>query len=242
MSATALLGVAAGTALIRGEMGLVHRVTIETTPCSSMVRLAILMAGRTRRWLQRRRTVRAVAVSARLIGVRTDGCDVNTLRLVMAAHATRGTDREVGPEAMAVLARRWLRDADRIDDVQRRRDLAVAAATEIDRWRCEAGLAVTVPAGHVGDLDMCAMPRTVAHGPPDGRHVLGHAHRPRVATRGHDQGNQDNSDHRVVPTGWHIRHGIALNGWRLDQPGGCGLPPTPPTAWQVTHSFSPAPP
>ncbi len=34
-----------------------------------------------------------MAVSARLVGVRTDGGDVKTLRLVVAAHAVGGADR-----------------------------------------------------------------------------------------------------------------------------------------------------
>ena len=35
--------------------------------------------------------------------------------------------------------------------------------------------------------------------------------------------------HGRDPIGWHIRHGIAPSGSLLDQPAGCGLPPTPPT-------------
>ena len=48
--------------------------------------------------------------------------------------------------------------------------------------------------------------------------------------------------HQRAPSVWHIRHGIAPSDTRLDHPGGCGLPPTPPTRWHCTHSASPAPP
>ncbi len=76
---------------------------------------------------------------------------------------------------MAVLARRRLHHAERVDSVQRGRDLTVAAAAQIDWWRREASLAVTIAARDVGAFDMCAVPRTLAHGPPDRGNVIGDA-------------------------------------------------------------------
>lgn len=223
-------------------------MTIEAAARARVLGLVLLVARRARWHLERWRSVRAMAVSARLICVRADSADMEPLRLVVAAHAARRADREVAAEAMAVLTGGHVRHPDRIDGVERSGDLAVAAAAEIRRRRLEAGLAMAVRARHVRAIDVRAMPSALAHHAPLDRDMLWHAAVFPSTARCEDRdrchrAEQHRARHgRADPIGWHIRHGIAVSGCRLDHPSGCGLPPTPPTAWQLTHSCSPAPP
>lgn len=142
-----------------------------------------------------------MAVAARLVRVRTDRSNVTTLRLVVAAHAVRGANREIRSEAVAILARGQLRSAHRVHAMQRRWHLAVAAPAQIRGWAREARVAVTIPARDVGALDMGAMASALADRPPDRGNVLGDARRSRVATCGSNQDEYQDADHRVVPMG-----------------------------------------
>src|SRR4051812_34218841 len=87
--------------------------------------------------------------------------------------------------------------------------------------------------------DVHGVTRALAHLVPLDGHVLRST---RAFAAARDEENDDEREPHRAPTGWHIRHGIVDSGWRLDQPAGCGLPPTPPTLWHCTHSCSPAPP
>ncbi len=200
--AASLLCMTSRAALVGGKLRLVHRVTIEASPGAGVPRVVILVTARARGRLQRRRTVSAVAITARLICVRADRRDMDALRLIMATHARRRTNGEIGSEPVAVLARRRFYDAEYVDSVQRSRHLTVAAATEIDWRRCEAPLTMTVAARDIGTLDMRAMPGTLAHGAPNFRHVLWNTVRPGLAARGDDQHEREDAYHqRLAPTG-----------------------------------------
>ena len=94
-----------------------------------------------RRRLQRRRSVRAVAVGARHGAMHADRVLV-VLRLIVAAHAVRARDRLVAPEAVTVLADRCACSA-----VQWRRDNGMAASADLRRRLREASIAVTFGAG-----------------------------------------------------------------------------------------------
>jgi hypothetical protein len=193
-------GVAAHAALVGGSLGLVHRVTVEAATYPRMLGLVILVTRGACRRLQRRRPVSAMAVAARLIRVCTDGGDVDTLRLIMAAHAGRGTDRQILAEAVTVLACGRLDDADHVGAVQRSRDLAMAAAAQIDGRRHEPCL-VTVATRDVRTVDVRAMAGAVAHRAPDRWHVLGDPARPCVAARGHHDAEHHDAEHQRAPTG-----------------------------------------
>ena len=118
------------------------------------------------------------------------------------------------------------------------------AGGRIGRRLGEAGVGdlVAVDALDVAVDHVDPVAEALAHDAPGRRHVLGVL--AGAAARGEHQRehHQQARLHGVPPAGWHIRHGIAPIGCRLDQPGGCGLPPGPPTLWQPTHSCSPAPP
>ena len=91
---------------------------------------------------------------------------------------------------------------------------------------------MTIAARDVVVTDVHLMSRGLAHFAPRCRHVVGTAALAWVRARGNrserDDARQCAQRHRE-PTGWQSLQGIADIGSWLDQPGGCGLPPTPPT-------------
>jgi hypothetical protein len=184
---SALPGMAARAPGIRSERGLVHRVTVETTAYSGVARVVVAMARRAGRRLERGRAMRPVTVTARLFGVRADRSDVKPLRLVVASHAARRADREIGTETVAVLAGGLVRDADRIGSVQWRRDLAVTLRAEIRGRRREPRVAVAVATRDVRALDVRLVTGTVPDRPPRLGDVVRYARRPPVATRRDDE-------------------------------------------------------
>jgi hypothetical protein len=213
-----LLRVAASAALIGDEIDLVHAVAVETAAGAGVTRVLVGMTGGAWFRIERRRRVRAVAVAARLIGVRADRV-VPALRALVTAHAGRC---RAGPEAMAVLTARLVRSL-----MQGRHHVRVAALAQLCGRLREAALAVALRALDLADV------RDVARAGGDvtirGRDLLRRTMLARARARD-EQRDQDDPDHGRDPIGWHDRHGIAETGKRLDQPAGCGLPPTPPTA------------
>jgi hypothetical protein len=149
-----LVRVAPLAGAIRDERGLVHRVTIETAAGAPVLGLRVLVTGRALANVERRRLVRTVAIAARLIAVCADRRNVEALRLLVATHAARRANREIGAEAVAVLTGRRLTDADRIDRMQRCLHAGVTRRAQICGGHREAGVAVTVPARHMGLRDM----------------------------------------------------------------------------------------
>jgi hypothetical protein len=122
--------------------------------------------------------------------------------------------------------------------MQRRHNIRVAELADLGCRFREAALAVTLGALDLTDVD--DVPRTRGNIVIRRRHLLGRTMLARTRA-GDEQCEHDDADHGRDPIGWHSRHGIADSGKRLDQPAGCGLPPTPPTAWQLTQSDWPAP-
>src|SRR5688572_23274241 len=99
-----------------------------------------------------------MTIAAGLICMCTDRPNVESLCLVMTAHAARRSDREIGSEAVTVLARRRLGNRDRITWMEWGEDLTVALPAQIRGWRSEAGLTVTVAAWHLCAIDVGLMP------------------------------------------------------------------------------------
>lgn len=211
-----------------GRRRLVHAMAVEAAVRTGMGGLLRRVAGRAGFRLERRRAVRPVAVAARLIGVRTDGA--SALRMTCEARLRRVM---IGSERVAVAA-----VGAAADRVQRRLHRSVAARADLERGRREAAVAVALRARDLADV--CDVAGAVLHAEIRDRHLLGKAAIARTAAR-HQHDEDREPDHGREPIGWQSRHGIAASGIRLDQPGGCGLPPTRPTAWQPTHSFCPAP-
>src|SRR5688572_17308539 len=86
------------------EEGLVHLVAVEAATRAGVVRLLLVrVALGTRLRGERRRLVRAMAISTWLIGVRADGLHVPALGLLVTAHARRRLHRGVLAEAVAAL-------------------------------------------------------------------------------------------------------------------------------------------
>ncbi len=238
--------VAALAPRIGHQLRLVHRVAVEAAPRTRVPRRRVLLvAARARPRLERGRLMRAVAVPARLIGVRADGDRVQALRSLVAAHAARRPHRQIRAEPMAILAPRRLRHADRIRRMQRRRRRRVAALADVRRRRGERRVAVAISTRHARAVDVHAVAGTVSHLAPHARHVRRLANRSArsaVAAPGDPDGDPpgdpdrdpdhnpgrdpDPHDanapphHRTSPPAWHIRHGVADSGCRLDQPGG----------------------
>lgn len=233
-------GVASRASSVGDELRLVHRVAVETAARAAVSRLPLLVTGCA--WLghQRRSCVCAMAVTARLIGMRTDG-DVSTLRRCVTAHARRRRPARVGAKAVTVLAEGARLEAQRIVGVERRRLRAMALLAQICGRLVERGT-VAALAGQVELADVCGVARAGAHVPVRLGDVLRRARAPVAACSEHEQRDREEASHRRAPSGWHIRHGIDDSGSSLVKPGGCGFPPTPPTAWQPTQSCSPAPP
>lgn len=161
MQLARLARMTAHAAGIRGTVGLVHLVAVETPAQTGVARLLLGVAARALLRLKRRRVVRPVAIRARLIGVRTDG-GVSALRTVMAAHARRG---RTGAERMTVAAAGRVLTA-----VQRRHHARVAALAEVRGRLREAVLAVTRRARDLADVR--DVPGARRHGLVRRRHLL----------------------------------------------------------------------
>jgi hypothetical protein len=181
-----------------------------------------------------------MAVATGLVAVRTDRGNVEPLRLLVTAHARRGTHSEISAEAVTILTCRRLRHPERIRLVQGRLHRAVTPLAQVRRGHGEAEVPVAIATRHVRLTDVDRVAGAGPHVLPGRGDVLRWrvlASAVAVAGREHERDREqaDAADregaapHRA-PIGWHIRHGIAVSGCRLDQPGGCGLPPTPPTA------------
>ena len=167
-----------------------------------------------------------------LVGVQADGGHA-ALRLIVTSQA-RGRRARLLAERVAVLARRHRRTA-----MQRRRHGGMTRLAQ-PRGRRRKRIAVAVGARHLAEVR--GVPGAVAHLAVRGGHLT---RRSRLAARAarcdRDRCDGEPPDHGFDPIEWHIRHGSAVSGSRLDQPAGCGVPPTPPTLWQPTHSDWPAP-
>jgi hypothetical protein len=149
-----LLRVAARAALVRGGAGLVHAVTVDATARAGMPRLLLRVAFRARPGIQRRRSVRAMAASTRLVGVQAHRVH-GALRLVVAPHA-RGGFSTLLAEGVAVLAGRRGSSA-----MQWRCDGRVAPFAQLGGRRCELAVAVAVGTRHLADVRRMA--RAVAN-------------------------------------------------------------------------------
>jgi hypothetical protein len=232
----------------RDRFLLVHRVAIDAAVETCVLGLPPAMAIRASSPLGGRLAVWLVTATAVFVGVNADCSDV-PLFLLVTAHAVPRRDREVRAVAVTIRAARRAGKGRRIFMVQRR-GLGVAVLADV-RGRFVERVAVTGGARELADVLLVTDRH--AHLAPLGGDVLSgmwtiretacsEAHRVRGGEhREHDAGERRPSNHRA-PIGWHIRHGIASSAIRLDQPGGWGLPPMPPTRWQSTHSCSPAPP
>jgi hypothetical protein len=183
-----LRGVAACAPGIGGGVGFVHPVAVEAITRTRVMVLLFGVAARAGLRRKGRRLVRAVAVPTGLVGVGTDRGHVAALGLDLILGMTAQTidrrDREIRAEAVAVLARRWLRVAARldwrkrpewpewIDGVERRANVRVAPAADLRRRYGESVIAVAVATRNAAWLDVGAMARAGAHVAPHPRHVL----------------------------------------------------------------------
>jgi hypothetical protein len=200
---------------------LVHAVAVDAATRAGVPGLLLRVAFRARLGSERRRAVRAVAACTGLVVVQTHGVG-GTLWLVMTPHAGGGLSA-LFPECMAVLARRRLRSG-----VERRCDRRMAAFAQRYGWPSELAVAVAIGAGHLAEVR--CVTRAIADVAVGDRHLVRRSLLAgRTARREHGEDDPPRSAHGFDPIGWHIRHGSALSGSLLDQPAGCGLPPTPPT-------------
>jgi len=158
-----LLRVAARAALVRGGAGLVDAVAVDTTTRTGMPRLLLRVAFGARLGIERRRLVRAMAASTRLVGVQTHGVH-GALRLVVASHAGGGLSAVLA-EGVAVLAGRRRRSV-----MQRSCDCSVAWLAQRGGRRLELAVAVAVGARHLAEVR--CMARAVANVAVGGRHLV----------------------------------------------------------------------
>jgi len=163
----ALVRVTGRAARIRGAIGLVHVMTIETAARAGVLRLLVGVALRARFRLEARRAMRVVALAARLIVMRTDGV-CRFLGFVVTSHAVLRRDRFVGTEAVTVLTCGRMNS-----EMQWRRHAGVALRAQLGGWWREAGLAVARAARDLADVHL--VPRARAHELVRGRHLLGGA-------------------------------------------------------------------
>jgi hypothetical protein len=221
MTLRRLFHVAPHAALVGGQLGLVHSMAVEAAAQSGVLRLFGGVTGHARLGIERWDLMRVVTIAARLGRVRTDGVNA-ALRSVVTTHARRfmgGTGDAT--ERVAVLA-----DGRMDARMQRRHGLGVTARAHLGRRRREPRLAVTRFArdlANVRDVARACGDVVIAR-----RNLLGPAIGGRSASNDEDR-KHENMLHGRDPIGWHKRHGNALSETRLDHPGGCGLPPTPPT-------------
>lgn len=183
------------------ELALVHGVTIEAATRARVRCRVIAMARLTALRLQRRRCVRAMAITTGLLRVRADR-RVRALILGVAAHAVLGKGLAIGAEAVAVLASRGHRCARRrVVDVEWRRHRAVTAFAEISCWAREP-IVVAVRTRHAVLRDMCHVARALTNELPRLGDARWHP-RLRVPTGAADEEQHDDeaADHRVAPSG-----------------------------------------
>jgi hypothetical protein len=223
---SALRRVAAHATSVGGEPGLVDAMAIDAAPATRVLGLPIGVTLRAWLRIEGWGAVRAVAARARLIGMGTDRMDA-ALGPGVTLQALRGRAMILA-ERVAVLTAR--RRGSRME----RRHHGMAPCAQIGRRPRKAAIAVALRAGDLADVRRvtCA----IVHVPICRRHLLGNAIAVGRATGGGDQQDEERPDHGALPAGWHSRHGIAPSGSLLDQPAGCGVPPTPPTLWHPTHS------
>lgn len=183
---------------------LVHRMAVETAPPASMFGRVVVVTSRAGRRIERLHRVGAMALTARLIAV--------ALALV-AASTVVGTHGAVGPEAVTALAG----DRRGVGGVKGDGLGAVTLLADIRGRRSEGPIAVAITAGHAMRRDVNRVPCALADRIPDRGHDIRRTRRPTAAAR--DQEHDHEPPHRD-PTGWQSRHGIALSGCGLDQPGG----------------------
>lgn len=182
--------VAGRAALIRRVLRLVHAMTVEAAVESGVLRLLGRVTARAGPGIERRRAVRVVAITARLIGVRTDGV-ATVLGAIVARHARR---RGAGREAVAVLTG-WRVDA----RMQWGLLGGVAALADVLRWRCEPGVAVARLAGNLADVrDVADARRDLAIGH---RYLLGDAILMRRAAPDCEHGQHEHAHHGRDPIG-----------------------------------------
>ncbi len=211
-----LRGVAAH-AVDRGR--LVHAMAIQAATHAGVRGLLGRMARGAGLRREGRRAMRAVALAARLIGVQPDGVEA-ALRLRMTRDA-RLRRVVIRAERVAVAT-----GGAATARVQRHLDRRVTHRADLGGRRCEAAIPVALGARHLADVR--GVTGALLHVAIRDRHLLGND---RARTAARDEHDEDrDADHGRDPIGWQSRHGIAATGSRLDQPGGCGFPPTPPTA------------
>jgi hypothetical protein len=193
MQLRGLLRVAAGAALIGGELGLVHAMAVEAAAEPGVLRLLGGVTGNARLGIERWDLMRMVAVTARLGRVCTD--DVNAvLRSVVTTHAGRfiagGGD---ATERVAILADGCV-DA----RMQRRHRRGVTVRAYVGRRRREVRLAVTRLARDLADVRNVARARrdlAIARGD-----LLGHTAGVRSASDDEDR-EHENAHHGRDPIG-----------------------------------------
>jgi hypothetical protein len=182
-----LVRVTGRAAGIRGAIGLVHVMTIETATRAGVLRLLVGVALRARLRFEARRAMCVVAFSARLIMMSTDRVR-GELRLVVTSHAVRRFDLVVDAEAVTALARRRVNSR-----MQRRRHAGVALRAQLRGWWCEARLAVARAARDLADVHL--VPRARAHELVRRRHLLGGAITAAVTAHDHDHRDRDRPTH-----------------------------------------------
>jgi hypothetical protein len=176
--------------LSRVALGLVDAMAIEAAVQACVPCLLGEVTARAGLRIERRRSVRMVAVAARLIRVGADRM-LAALRAIVTTHA-----RPLGTsgERMAVLTVR------RVDAGMQRRQLAgVAALADLGRRRRESGVAVARLARDLADV------RDVTGTGRDGairrRHLLGHAIVPRSAASDREHDQEEHARHGRDPIG-----------------------------------------
>lgn len=217
--------VAARAAAVGGEAGLVHAMTVEAAAHAGVLGLAVGVALGAGFRIEGRRPVRAMTARARLIGVRPDRVR-GALWLGVTLQALGGRAMVLSERVAVLTARCGSRG------MERRRHRGMALRTQLGRRRREPSIAVAFRARELAHVRR--MTRALAHVVVRGGDLLGYAVAARAA--GGDRDEDEPPSHRALPIGWQSRHGSAPSGNLLDQPAGCGVPPTPPTLWQPTHS------
>lgn len=166
------------------------RVAIATALRARVLGLLPLVAALAALRLERRRAVGAMAITARLVGVRAYR-GVLALRLIVTADTAGRRDLEVAAEAVAIAAAGSPHRAERIDRMEGRSHLGVTALAEL-RWRRLERTVVTLATRDLADVH--PVPRTLANHAPRRGHLFGGAVLARRARR-HDH-REDEEPHR----------------------------------------------
>jgi hypothetical protein len=161
---TARARVARHAARVGDVLGLVHGVAVEAAAHAAVLRARRGVAPLARGRIERGRAVRAVAVAAGLAAVRAHRGGAQPLGAVVAAHARARSRSEVGPEAVAILAARRVRDPERVRGMERRRHGPVAALAQPRGWGLPHLVGVALRARDPRLVDVHAVPRAVARG------------------------------------------------------------------------------